>query len=361
LRSALALLLVSLPIIFSHPCAIHVGPLTYSLVFAPPAKINNHPSIVIINTIEFSSKSASPLSPRPHFPVYHVFFASPDTSICQNGPAVRFSLPRFSCAANQMRSLFITPVEPEIASKATEKVASGPRSAIRRQRTVRGPHARLSAETRRRRMLGMVSDARPEDFEVQILEPPSGAGGPPNESETPSGAPFQSRAMRIFEQERMRLRDTLSFERQHAPNSEMDGPLMPPVPESRDYSGIEERQREIQRLRQVRQDIRRMARRQPAPTPPYTDRDIEYMARTGTGINSPRPSSLTPALSPSHQPSTASSPLRRLSDDFSFTAQAPPYAGDVSYFHVIFLASSSDRCNSLFVTADFPMEHTKDA
>jgi hypothetical protein len=104
-----------------------------------------------------------------------------------------------------------------------------------------------------------------------------------------------------------------------------------------------------------------MARRQPAPTPPYTDRDIEYMARTGTGINSPRPSSLTPALSPSHQPSTASSPLRRLSDDFSFTAQAPPYAGDVSYFHVIFLASSSDRCKSLFVTADFPMEHTKDA
>jgi hypothetical protein len=259
-----------------------------------------------------------------------------------------------------MRSLFITPVEPEIASKATEKVASGPRSAIRRQRTVRGPHARLSAETRRRRMLGMVSDARPEDFEVQILEPPSGAGGPPNESEVPSGAPFQSRAMRIFEQERMRLRDTLSFERQHAPNSEMDGPLMPPVPESRDYAGIEERQREIQRLRQVRQDIRRMARRQPAPTPPYTDRDIEYMARTGTGIISPRPSSLTPALSPSHQPSTASSPLRRLSDDFSFTAQAPPYAGDVSYFHVIFLASSSDRCNSLFATASFPMEHTKD-
>jgi hypothetical protein len=227
-----------------------------------------------------------------------------------------------------MRSLFITPVEPEVAFKATEKVASGPRSAIRRQRTVRGPHARLSAETRRRRMLGIVSDARPEDFEVQILEPPS--GGPSNESEMPSGAPFQSRAIRMFEQERMRLRDTLSFERQHAPNSELDGPLMPPVPESRDYAGVEERQREIQRLRQVRQDLRRMARRQPAPTPPYTDRDIDYMARTGTGINSPRPSSLTPALSPSHQPSTASSPLRRLSDDFSFTAQAPPYAADVS-------------------------------
>lgn len=245
--------------------------------------------------------------------------------------------PRFLCTANHMRSLFITPVEPEVASKATEKVASGPRSAIRRQRTVRGPHARLSAESRRRRMLGMVSDARPDEFEVQILDPPS--GGPPNETEMPSGAPFQSRAMRMFEQERMRLRDTLSFERQHAPNSEMDGPLMPPVPESRDYAGIEERQREIQRLRQVRQDLRRMARRHPAPTPPYTDRDIEYMARTGTGINSPRPSSLTPALSPSHQPSTASSPLRRLSDDFSFTAQAPPYPADVSHFHLMLHAS----------------------
>jgi hypothetical protein len=284
---------------------------------------------VIIKIIEFSIEKRIAVVAQASLPRPSPFFASPDAPICQNGPAVRFSLLRFSRAANQMRSLFITPVEPEVASKATEKVTSGPRSAIRRQRTVRGPHARLSAETRRRRMLGMVSDAHPEDFEVQVLEPQS--GGPPNQSELPSGPPFQSRAMRMFEQERMRLRDTLSFERQHAPNSEMDGPLMPPVPESRDYAGIEERQREIQRLRQVRQDLRRMARRHPAPTPPYTDRDIEYMARTGTGINSPRPSSLTPALSPSHQPSTASSPLRRLSDDFSFTAQAPPYAADVSF------------------------------
>lgn len=274
------------------------------------------------------------------FPLLSTFFAPQDLLIYQNGLAVRFSLPRFSCTTNLMRSLFITPVEPEVASKAIEKVASGPRSAIRRQRTVRGPHLRPSAESRRRRMLGMVSDARPDDFEVQILDPPS--GGPSNESDMPSGAPFQSRAIRMFEQERMRLRDTLSFERQHAPNSEMDGPLMPPVPESRDYAGLEERQREIQRLRQVRQDLRRMARRQPAPTPPYTDRDIEYMARTGTGINSPRPSSLTPALSPSHQPSTASSPLRRLSDDFSFTAQPPPYPADVSSFHITFFSNPSN-------------------
>lgn len=312
-----------------------------------------------IKIIKFSIKKRIVLVAQTSSFRLSPFFASPDTSIRQNGPAVRFSLPRFSCAANQMRSLFITPVEPEIASKATEKVASGPRSAIRRQRTVRGPHARLSAETRRRRMLGMVSDARPEDFEVQVLEPP--LGGPPNESEMPSGAPFQSRAIRMFEQERMRLRDTLSFERQHAPNSEMDGPLMPPVPESRDYAGVEERQREIQRLRQVRQDLRRMARRQPAPTPPYTDRDIEYMARTGTGINSPRPSSLTPALSPSHQPSTASSPLRRLSDDFSFTAQAPAYAADVS---TSILCSccffSSNRRSSLYIIFQLPVQTFSD-
>jgi hypothetical protein len=257
-----------------------------------------------------------------------------------------------------MRSLFITPVEPEVASKATEKVTSGPRSAIRRQRTVRGPHARLSAETRRRRMLGMVSDAHPEDFEVQVLEPQS--GGPSNQSELPSGPPFQSRAMRMFEQERMRLRDTLSFERQHAPNSEMDGPLMPPVPESRDYAGIEERQREIQRLRQVRQDLRRMARRHPAPTPPYTDRDIEYMARTGTGINSPRPSSLTPALSPSHQPSTASSPLRRLSDDFSFTVHAPPYAADVSFLsHIPYCFSYKKLHTPRIRLSNSPVESMK--
>jgi hypothetical protein len=313
------------------------------LVFAAPLRADHKRSTITLHRDNQHYRSLHQEAhrrcrPNPIFqPI--TFFAAPDALIPPKWACRKIQPPRFSCAANQMRSLFITPVEPEVAFQATEKVASGPRSAIRRQRTVRGPHARLSAETRRRRMLGIVSDARPEDFEVQILEPSS--GGPSHENEMRSGALFQSRgAMRMFEQDRMRLRDTLSFERQHAPHSEMDGPLMPPVPESRDYAGVEERQREIQRLRQVRQDLRRMARRQPAPTPPYTDRDIDYMARTGTGINSPRPSSLTPALSPSHQPSTASSPVRRLSDDFSFTAQAPPYAADVSVFVPYSLISS---------------------
>lgn len=179
-------------------------------------------------------------------------------------------------------------------------------------------------------MLAMVPS--PEEFEVPSFEHPS--GGPPNETELSSGPLFQGRPLRRFESsDRMRLRDSLSFERQHVP-AEVDGsPWMPPVPESRDFASIEERQREIARLRQVRQDLRRMARRNPAPapTPPYTDRDIEYMARRGTGINSPRPSSLTPALSPSHQPSTGGSPLRMLSEDFTYTGNDEgQYVADVS-------------------------------
>jgi len=172
-----------------------------------------------------------------------------------------------------------------------------------------------------------MAEANPEEFEVHVLEP-QGA----NQIELPSAASLQSRAMRLFEQERMRLRDTLSFERQHPPNSEMDGPFMPPVPESRDYTGIEERQREILRLRQVRQDLRRMARRHPAPTPPYTDRDAEYMVRSATGPDSPR-LSMTPALSPMHQNSgdVESPPRRPLeASEFSFTARGLSSISDVS-------------------------------
>ncbi|KUJ11996.1 uncharacterized protein LY89DRAFT_738622 [Mollisia scopiformis] len=215
--------------------------------------------------------------------------------------------------------LFITPVEPEVAAKP-EKATAGPRSSIRRQRTIRGPHSRPSAEIRRRRMLGMLADAEPEDF-----EPSENRQRVPTSDRT---GELDGRSM--FEQERMRLRDTLSFERQHRPSNEIDGLFMPPVPESRDYSGTEERQREILRLRAIRQDLRRVARRRPAPTPPYTDTDLNFMARNGPGIDSPRPSSLTPARSPSH-PSVGeadvSPPRRPLEDsDFSFTVRGPPYA-----------------------------------
>jgi hypothetical protein len=40
-----------------------------------------------------------------------------------------------------------------------------------------------------------------------------------------------------------------------------------------------------------------MGRRRPAPTPPYAEADFLFIA--GTARDSPRPSSLTPALSPS--------------------------------------------------------------
>jgi hypothetical protein len=76
----------------------------------------------------------------------------------------------------------------------------------------------------------------------------------------------------------------------------VDGPLMPPAPEPRDYASADVRRREIQRLLEVRRDLRRIARRRPAPTPPYTDTDLALMARMGT--ESPGPSSDTPARSP---------------------------------------------------------------
>ncbi len=185
---------------------------------------------------------------------------------------------------------------------------------------------RLTAEARRRRMLGLMPENEPEEYEVSEIQQEI----PPNQAQLPSPASLQSRAMRMFEQERIRLRDPLSFERQHPSNTE-DGPLMPPVPESRDYAGIEERQREIYRLRQVRQDLRRMARRHPAPTPPYTDNDLAFLTRT----ESPRlSSSLAPVLSPSHQPSTGdmdSPPRRPLEEsDYSFTARGQTY-NDVSF------------------------------
>ncbi|KAH8685614.1 hypothetical protein BGZ60DRAFT_395580 [Tricladium varicosporioides] len=190
--------------------------------------------------------------------------------------------------------LFIAPVEPEVASKVIEKNASGPRSAIRRQRTLRGPNARpTAAETRRRRLL--ISDTTPEEYEIWEMHRRS----PPNDGELSTVASFRERGHRIFEVERMRarnaMRDTLSFERQTPPDLDVDGPsLMPPVPETRDYYAIGESQNELNRLRQ-RQDLRRLARN-PAPTPPYTDADLTYLTRSES--ETPRTSSLTPALSP---------------------------------------------------------------
>jgi hypothetical protein len=225
------------------------------------------------------------------------------------------------------------PTEPDAASKAAEKVTSGPRSSIRRQRTVRGPHARLAAETRRRRMLGLVTGFNGNgDYEVWEGQRTS----PPHESGIPPVASSQAPGPRMFDDERMRLRDTLSFERQHTTNMEADGPLLPPAPESRDYHPVAlspEAQREVLRIHEIRRNLQRLARRRTAPTPPYTETDIALIARVGT--DSPRPASLTPTLSPSRQLTLqdleASMTFGRPSlERHDFTVRDAPNTSDVS-------------------------------
>lgn len=189
--------------------------------------------------------------------------------------------------------IFVVPTEPDAAIKAAEKVASGPRSSIRRQRAVRRTQAPVSVENIRRRVQSMVADSSTDRYEVwenAARDPPP----PPRRPELSSASP--ARGARTAEDERMRIRDTISFERQHPPNVVIDGPLMPPAPEPRDYASADVRRREIQRILEMRRDLRRIARRRPAPTPPYTDTDLALMARMGT--ESPRPSSGTPARSP---------------------------------------------------------------
>jgi hypothetical protein len=176
-------------------------------------------------------------------------------------------------------------------------------------------------------MLGLVERTNPEEYQIWDSQNRPVI----TDAELTSIASLQARAQRMFEEEQSRVREPFSFERLHPSNTEPDGPMMPPVPESRDYASIEARQLEIQRLRQARQDLRRMARRHPAPTPPYTDNDPASMTRPGT--DSPRPSSLTPALSPLRQLSGDSSPRRPLEEsEFTFTSRDSLYGADVSIF-----------------------------
>lgn len=172
-----------------------------------------------------------------------------------------------------------------MASKAAEKPTAAPRSAIRRHRTLRGHITRPEvADTRRRRILSMVADTTPEEYEIWEMQRAS----PPNDGESAS-----ERAHRLFT---TRYRDTLSFERQtpRATNSEVDGPLMPPVPESRDYSAIEDHQ---QRMRQIRPRLG-TTRRNLAPIPQYpeepTEANLAPLPRT-------HPDSLIRPLSPGDQ------------------------------------------------------------
>ncbi|CZS90622.1 uncharacterized protein RAG0_01641 [Rhynchosporium agropyri] len=341
--------------------------------------------------------------------------------------------------------LFITPVEPEVAFKASEKIASQSRSSIRRHRTLRGPHARLTAEARRRRIHGLLPEAEQYvSYQDEVLEGQRANG--PTLVEVPSLSSLQARSLRL---ERMRMRDPLSYERHRASNPEIDGPLMPPVPESRDYSeaevlqrhreaqslrlerdqlaregesrdrsreidaqiwasawqqaeinantdyaameeaqrhreaqisqlqgeqqareardhslareaqrhseaqitqleresrdrsltGSEQRhreetlRREANNLRLIRADFRRLRRRHPAPTPPYFENDLPYVAPAAR-IDFPRlSSSLSPVLSPARQVSTAmvSSPRRRLEEaDFNSTTRGPLTEGSAT-------------------------------
>jgi len=259
------------------------------------------------------------------------------------GLPYEFQPPSF-LLANHIARIFIAPVEPDVAAKATEKVASGLRSSIRRQRTVRGPQARLSAENRRRRMLGMVGDINGDNYEVwenAHRSPPEVADA------TPVASIQAAQAHRMFERERMRLRDNLSFERRYPPVTEVDAPLMPPVPESTEFNDtisdqeqirlrhFAERRIERERSHDARRDLRRIARRRPAPTPPYSEREVSLRESS----NSPRLSP-TPPLSVSRQPRAEGadrslSPSRISVEEFQFTTRAPPFVSDVSIIFFI--------------------------
>ncbi|PBP19364.1 hypothetical protein BUE80_DR009882 [Diplocarpon rosae] len=180
--------------------------------------------------------------------------------------------------------LFITPIEPEVPSKIAEKIAAGPRSSIRRNRPLR-----ISQHAPRRRVA--------PDVEVQESELPEFQQNTP----TDHGEVFSSNSVhrQMHERARERMRESYNLMRQQSSSNTQDSHFMPPVPESRDYTGADETQREIYRARQLRLDLRRLGRRHPAPTHPYTDGDRAPLTRT----DSPRlSSSVTPVLSPSHQP-----------------------------------------------------------
>ncbi len=197
-------------------------------------------------------------------------------------------------------------------------------------------------------MLGIILDNEIEEqTEYEVVEPAGQGGAPPRDSNATSAMGFQppSRAFRLSalaerEGERMRIRDQLSFERHHVSNSDMDGPLMPPAPESRDFVEDQRRQlADLHRLRQARQrqELRRMARRRPVPTPPYGDGDVQYMVRVGertADINLPRPyfHSLTPGLSSSRSPSQQTeSRARDIAESFLDSDNEPATYAPFSY------------------------------
>lgn len=185
-----------------------------------------------------------------------------------------------------------------MASKASEKTAAVPRSAIRRHRRVRGSTARSQAlEARRRRLLSMTNEPNSNELERD----PSLTPGELSTTES-----IQRQAARIAEREseleREYLRSRIQLGRHGRGNEpDEDGPsMMPPVPETRDYYSF--RRGELSRLRQ-RSELQRLARN-PAPTPPYTDTDLEFLARHGSDSPHLRISPYGHALAIAHRQAT---------------------------------------------------------
>ncbi|KAH8821132.1 hypothetical protein F5884DRAFT_75637 [Xylogone sp. PMI_703] len=217
--------------------------------------------------------------------------------------------------------LFIAPVEPEVVSKASEKVASGLRSTIRRQRPARRPspreHTRSAFEQRRRRLLGVLAatgQSSPEDYDmVWENEPRSTRPGAESRAENDT---VSRGDLAVIERPPLSRNTTVPG---HPPLRNF-GDIPPLVPE------VNERQREVPRIIQLREELRHMARR--VPSPPYTETDLAFIARWSS--DSPRASALTPGFSPANPASSESETRSPNGSDEpnEFPSRLPPYNAD---------------------------------
>lgn len=223
--------------------------------------------------------------------------------------------------------LFVTPVEPEAVSKASEKVASGSRSSIRRQRPSRRPspreNTRSAFEQRRRRLLGVLTatgQLSTDDYDIvwDNERRPARTGGE-DRAENPTLSPSDLASI-----ERPTLSRNTSVPGR--PPLAHFGDIPPLVPESRDFSASNERQREVPRIIQLREELRHIARR--VPTPPYTETDLAFIARWNS--DAPRTSALTPGFSPAH-PASGDSESRSPDgeDEPESLGRPPPYNPEV--------------------------------
>lgn len=119
----------------------------------------------------------------------------------------------------------------------------------------------------RRRLLGSLEYSREEAY--NIWDQSRRAVG---EVESSTGTSF---GRNVAEEERMHAREPPSLNAQSTMNSESDGPSMPAVPEADSFARSQERHRTLHRARQTRDQLRRMARRHAAPTPPYFEEDLD--------------------------------------------------------------------------------------